>query len=53
MAVEGVTRTYTGPVQVSWGYSLHPVELVKTNTITSIMNEDSSTFGKSIRYIML
>ncbi|MDF9407073.1 type I CRISPR-associated protein Cas7 [Pelotomaculum isophthalicicum JI] len=46
MAVEGVSRTYTGPVQITWGYSLHPVELVKSNTITSIMNEDSSTFGK-------
>lgn len=46
MAVEGVSRTYTGPVQIAWGYSLHPVELVKSNTITSIMNEDSSTFGK-------
>lgn len=49
MAVEGVTRTYTGPVQISWGYSLHPVELVKSNTITSIMNEDSSTFGKKYK----
>lgn len=46
MAVEGITRTYTGPVQVTWGYSLHPVEMVKSNTITSIMNDDSSTFGK-------
>ncbi|NLK52915.1 MAG: type I CRISPR-associated protein Cas7 [Syntrophomonadaceae bacterium] len=46
MAVEGVSRTYTGPVQMNWGYSLHPVELVKSNTITSIMNEDNSTFGK-------
>lgn len=46
MAVEGVTRTYTGPVQISWGYSLHPVELVKSNSITTIMNDDSSTFGK-------
>lgn len=46
MAVEGVSRTYTGPVQIGWGYSLHPVELVKSNTITSIMNDDSSTFGK-------
>ncbi|HHY90190.1 MAG TPA: type I CRISPR-associated protein Cas7 [Clostridiales bacterium] len=46
MAVEGVSRTYTGPVQISWGYSLHPVELVKSNTITSIMNDDNSTFGK-------
>lgn len=46
MAVEGVTRTYTGPVQITWGYSLHPVELLKSNTITSIMNDDASTFGK-------
>lgn len=49
MAIEGITRTYTGPVQVTWGYSLHPVELVKSNTITSIMNEDNSTFGKKHR----
>jgi len=46
MAVGDVTRTYTGPVQITWGYSLHPVELVKSNTITSIMNDDASTFGK-------
>lgn len=46
MAVEGVSRTYTGPIQISWGYSLHPVELVKSSTITSIMNDDNSTFGK-------
>ncbi|HHY66868.1 MAG TPA: type I CRISPR-associated protein Cas7 [Alicyclobacillus sp.] len=46
MAVEGVSRTYTGPVQITWGYSLHPVEMVKSNTITSIMNEGNSTFGK-------
>ncbi|ACV64957.1 CRISPR-associated protein, CT1132 family [Desulfofarcimen acetoxidans DSM 771] len=46
MAVEGVSRTYTGPVQIAWGYSLHAVELVKSNTITSIMNDDNSTFGK-------
>jgi len=46
MAVEGVSRTYTGPVQINWGYSLHPVEMAKSNTITSIMNDDNSTFGK-------
>lgn len=46
MAVENHSKTYTGPVQIAWGYSLHPCELVKSNTITSIMNEDSSTFGK-------
>lgn len=49
MAVEGVSRTYTGPIQINWGYSLHPVELVKSSTITSIMNEDSSTFGKKYK----
>ncbi|MCF6094007.1 type I CRISPR-associated protein Cas7 [Microaerobacter geothermalis] len=46
MAIEGITRTYTGPVQVTWGYSLHPAELVKSNTITTIMNDDASNFGK-------
>lgn len=49
MAVEGITKTYTGPVQINWGYSLHPVELVKSNTITSIMNDDNSTFGKKYK----
>ncbi len=27
--------TYTGPVQFSWGYSLHPVEINPSNSITS------------------
>ncbi len=49
MAVEGVSRTYTGPIQLAWGYSLHPVELVNSNTISSIMNEDNSTFGKKYK----
>jgi len=31
----GGTRTFTGPVQFSWGYSLHPVELVLSSGITS------------------
>lgn len=46
MAVEGISKTFTGPVQIAWGYSLHPVELLKSNTIVTIMNDDSSTFGK-------
>ncbi|MCK4260192.1 MAG: type I CRISPR-associated protein Cas7 [Halanaerobiales bacterium] len=46
MAIEGVSKTFTGPIQMTWGYSLHPCELVKSNTITTIMNDDSSTFGK-------
>jgi CRISPR-associated protein Csh2 len=49
MAVEGVSKTFTGPIQISWGYSLHPVDLVKSSTITSIMNDDSSTFGKKYK----
>ncbi len=49
MAVEGVSKTFTGPIQMNWGYSLHPVELIKSNTITSIMNEDNSTFGKKYK----
>lgn len=46
MAVGGITKTFTGPVQINWGYSLHPVDLVKSNSIVTIMNEDNSTFGK-------
>lgn len=46
MAVESITHTFTGPVQMGWGYSLHPVDLVKSNSIVTIMNEDNSTFGK-------
>jgi len=34
-AIEDFTQTYTGPIQINWGYSLHPVELIKTNTITT------------------
>jgi len=49
MAVENVSRTFVGPVQITWGYSLHPVELVKSNTITSIMNDENSTFGKKYK----
>ncbi|MEA4964045.1 type I CRISPR-associated protein Cas7 [Lutispora sp.] len=49
MAVGGVSKTFTGPVQINWGYSLHPVDFVKSSTITSIMNEDSSTFGKKYK----
>ena len=48
-AVPGFSRTYTGPIQLNWGYSLHPVELMKSSSIVTIMNEDSSTFGKDYR----
>lgn len=49
MAVEGFSKTYTGAVQITWGYSLHPVEMVESSSITSIMNDDSSTFGKKYK----
>ncbi len=31
----GTSLTLTGPVQFSWGYSLHPVEILPSSTITS------------------
>lgn len=48
-AIEGFTKTFTGPVQLNWGYSLHPVQLMESNSIVTIMNDDSSTFGKDYR----
>jgi len=48
-AVAGFTRAYTGPVQINWGYSLHPVELMESNSLVTIMNDDNSTFGKDYR----
>ena len=32
----GESHSLTGPVQFSWGYSLHPVEIVLSSTITSM-----------------
>lgn len=49
MAVGGVTKTFTGPIQITWGYSLHPVDLVKSSSIVTIMNDDNSTFGKMFK----
>ncbi len=46
LAVKNVTKAITGPIQLSWGYSLHPVDLVKSSSIVTIMNDDASTFGK-------
>ncbi|RMG61366.1 MAG: type I-B CRISPR-associated protein Cas7/Csh2, partial [Bacteroidetes bacterium] len=48
-AVKGFNRAMTGPIQLNWGYSLNPVYLMESNTISSIMNDDSSTFGKDYR----
>ncbi len=46
MAVGNITTTFTGPIQITWGYSLHPVDMVKSSSIVTIMNDDNSTFGK-------
>ncbi len=48
-AVGGFTHAYTGPVQINWGYSLNKVYQVDSDSIVTIMNDDSSTFGKDYR----
>ncbi len=48
-AVGGFTKAYTGPIQINWGYSFNKVEMMDSSTIVTIMNDDSSTFGKDYR----
>lgn len=48
-AVKEFTQAYTGPVQINWGYSLNKVYPIDSNSIVTIMNDDSSTFGKDYR----
>lgn len=48
-AVAGFTKAYTGPIQLNWGYSFNKVELMESSSIVTIMNDDSSTFGKDYR----
>ncbi|MEM2293353.1 MAG: type I-B CRISPR-associated protein Cas7/Csh2 [Nitrososphaerota archaeon] len=50
----GVAKSYIGPVQFTWGFSLHPVELVDSSTITSVFSgrekaEKYGTIGKDWR----
>ena len=54
-AVGGFSKTYTGSIQLNWGYSLHKVDLLDSNTIVTTMNDGNSTFGKDYRvhYSML
>lgn len=56
-AVGGFSRTVIGPVQVNFGYSLHPVELNDSNTIVTIMGdkEGQSGIGKkeTLRYSLI
>ncbi len=51
-AGQGGGLTFTGPVQFAWGYSLHPVEIVESSTISSHFagrESDYGTFGKDWR----
>lgn len=48
-AVGGFTKAYTGAIQLNWGYSFNQVELIDSSSIVTIMNDDSSTFGKDYR----
>ncbi len=48
-AIGGFNKSYIGPVQLNWGYSLHKVQIIEANSIVTIMNDDSSTFGKDYR----
>jgi CRISPR-associated protein Csh2 len=50
----GAQRTFIGPVQFTWGFSLHPVEIVESSTITSVFSgreaiEQYGTMGKDWR----
>ena len=44
-AVGGYSRTITGPIQINFGYSLHPVELNPSNTIVTIMGDKEGQSG--------
>ncbi len=48
-AVPGYNHSYTGAIQLNWGYSLNKVELIDSSSIVTIMNDDNSTFGKDYR----
>jgi len=48
-AVSGFNKAYTGPIQLNWGYSFNKVEIMDSSSIVTIMNDDSSTFGKDYR----
>lgn len=48
-AIEGFNKSYTGPIQLNWGFSFNKVELIDSSSIVTIMNDDNSTFGKDYR----
>jgi CRISPR-associated protein Csh2 len=58
MPMSGSSLTFTGPVQFSWGYSLHRVEINPSATISSTFagrdsgdKGDYGTFGKDWRVL--
>jgi len=48
-AASGFTKPYTGPIQLNWGYSFNKVELIDSDSIVTIMHDETSTFGKDYR----
>jgi len=48
-AVAGFTKAYTGAIQLNWGYSFNEVELIDSDSIVTIMHDETSTFGKDYR----
>ena len=48
-AIKGFTKSYIGPIQLNWGYSLHKVKIMESNSVVTIMNDDASTIGKDYR----
>lgn len=48
-AIKGFTKSYIGPIQLNWGYSLHKVKIMESSSVVTIMNDDASTIGKDYR----
>ncbi len=54
MAVKGLSLTFTGPVQFSWGYSLNPVTVLESTITThfsSTGTQDQGTMGRDYRVV--
>jgi len=47
VAERGAAKSFTGPVQFTWGFSLHKVELMDSSAITSIFSgrEEAEKYG--------
>jgi CRISPR-associated protein Csh2 len=44
-AVGNFSKTITGPIQINFGYSMHPVELNDSNSIVTIMGDKEGQSG--------